>query len=128
LGRDALSRNPRDELAEARTDLAEDRTLLANERTFAGWLRTGMAAVGIGLGFNILFRMLQPPWVPKTIATIFLLIAIFIFVAAERGACAVNRRLSTHAVRTFKNVNLRLITAAMVVATGALIAATWMLV
>ena len=117
----------KEELAEDRTDLAEDRTLLANERTFAGWLRTGMAAVGIGLGFNVLFRTLEPPWVPKAIATVFLLIGIFIFIAAERGACKVKQRLETHAVKTFKSVNLKVISGAMVLATLALIAGIWFL-
>ena len=101
--------------------------MLANERTFAGWLRTGMAAVGIGLGFNVLFKMIEPPWVPKAIATVFLLIGIFIFIAAEPGACAVKGRLHTHAVITFKSVNLKVITGAMVLATLALIAGIWML-
>ncbi|MBB3991179.1 DUF202 domain-containing protein [Croceicoccus naphthovorans] len=45
-----------DDHAERKTDLAEDRTLLANERTFAGWVRTGLASVGIGLGFHALFE------------------------------------------------------------------------
>lgn len=57
------------DLASTRTDLAEDRTVLANERTFAGWMRTGLAAVGIGLGFNALFGKMEPEWLPKLIAT-----------------------------------------------------------
>ncbi len=88
-GADAISvetDRSRAELAQDRTDLAEDRTLLAHERSFAGWTRTGMAAVGIGLGFNALFQMLEPSWVPKAIATIFLFIAVFIFISAERRA------------------------------------------
>ncbi|RYF18599.1 MAG: DUF202 domain-containing protein, partial [Oxalobacteraceae bacterium] len=44
----------RTELAQDRTDFAEDRTVLAHERSFASWMRTGMASVGIGLGFNAL--------------------------------------------------------------------------
>lgn len=71
--------NERTDLAEDRTKLAEDRTVLAHERSFAGWMRTGMASVGIGLGFNALFRTIDPQWVPKTVATAFLAIAIFIF-------------------------------------------------
>lgn len=115
------------QLAEDRTDLAEDRTVLANERTFAGWLRTGLAAIGIGLGFNALFTRLEPPWVPKAIATVFLAIAIFIFVAAERRACAVLGRLATHQVKSLRRVNLRLITWALSLATLALIAGIWLL-
>ena len=41
--------------AEFRTDLAEDRTIQATERTFAGWLRTAFAAIGVGIGFQVLF-------------------------------------------------------------------------
>ena len=41
------SRPGRLDLAQDRTDLAEDRTVLAHERSFAGWVRTGMASVGI---------------------------------------------------------------------------------
>ncbi|MFN3944761.1 MAG: YidH family protein [Allosphingosinicella sp.] len=125
-GRDRDDKD-RDSMAEDRTDLAEDRTVLANERTFAGWMRTGMAAVGIGLGFNALFQMMEPAWVAKAIATVFLFIGIFVFLAAERRACSVLSRLDTHQVKSFKAVNLRLITYALVAATTALVAALWLL-
>lgn len=118
----------RTELAGDRTDLAEDRTLLANERTFAGWARTAFAAIGIGLGFNALFKTLEPLWLPKAISTVFLLIGIFVIVVAERRASGVIDRLSTHEVETFKPVHLRLLTGAIVLATLALIGAIWILV
>ena len=51
-----------EELARDRTDLAEDRTILANERTFAGWMRTGLATIGIALGFQALFGRVDPTW------------------------------------------------------------------
>ena len=117
----------RDKEAEERTDLAEDRTILANERTFAGWMRTGLAAVAIGIGFNALFQTLQPSWVPKAIATVFLLIAIFVVIAAERRACAVMHRLKPHEIKTFQMVNLRLVSWSMAAATVSLIAAIWLL-
>lgn len=113
-------------LAEERTDFAEDRTVLANERTYAGWMRTGFASIAVGVGFNLLTK-LEPVWVPKAIATAFLLIAIAIFVAAERRASAVVRRLHTHEVKTVKIGFLRAITAAIIAATLALIAALWLL-
>lgn len=115
------------DLARTRTNLAEDRTLLANERTFASWLRTGFAGIGIGLGFHALFNRMEPLWAPRVIATTFLLIAILIFVAAERRACAVQARMHTHEVRTVKVSVMRVITVATVGATAALIAAIWLL-
>jgi putative membrane protein len=112
-------------LAEERTGLAEDRTMLANERTFAGWVRTGLAAIGVGLGFNALFHSLSPDWLPRLIGTTFLGLAILIFVAAERAACTVATRLHPHHVKPFRARNLRLITGIVVTATAALIVAMW---
>jgi len=114
------------ELARERTDFAEDRTILANERTFGSWLRTGFGGIGIGLGFHALFGKIQPIWLPRAIASAFLVIAIIIFVAAERRASTVIHRLHTHQVETVKIGILRLITFVTVAATLALIAALWL--
>lgn len=120
-----MERDERELLAESRTDMAEDRTALANERTFAGWVRTGLAAVGIGLGFSALFRQMEPVWVAKALATIFLALGIFIFMSSQERACAVLERLRTHEVKTAQGRNIRLVTSGMVVATLALILALW---
>ncbi|HWH23183.1 MAG TPA: DUF202 domain-containing protein [Allosphingosinicella sp.] len=115
------------ELAEDRTELAEDRTILANERTFAGWIRTGFGAVAIGLGFQALFQMLQPSWIPKGISTAFLVLAVFIFWAAERRSCHVLHRMHAHKVETAHIGNVRIISLSASAATIALIAAMWLL-
>ena len=82
----------------------------------------GFAALeSAGYAFNALFTKMQPAWAPKAIATAFLLIALFIFWAAERRASAVLNRLRTHEVKTLRIRNLRLISAAVMVATAALI-------
>ena len=120
--------NDRDELAENRTDLAEDRTALANERTFAGWTRTAMAAIGIGLAFNALFNAMEPAWAPKAIASVFILLAIFLIYMAERRACAISNRLDTHSVKDMSTMNIRLIAVAIGLGATALIAGIWLLV
>ena len=79
--------------ATQKTLLAEDRTLLANERTFAGWMRTGLAAIGVGVGFSALFQTIQPFWVPRSIASVFLLLGASIVFAAQRRACAVTAEM-----------------------------------
>ena len=117
----------RTELAETRTDMAEDRTLLANERTFAGWMRTGLSAVGIGLGFNFLFNRMEPEWAPKAISTAFMLVGIYVFFAAERRACRVTDKLEAHQVSTFGAMNLRVVAGTMIAATALLVAAIWLL-
>ena len=82
--------------AEARTDWAEDRTVLANERTFAGWMRTGAAAVALALGLKAVFGEAEPTWVAKAVATLFIVIGVGIFWAARSQACKAQRRLHTH--------------------------------
>lgn len=118
----------RNGLAEDRTDLAEDRTAMANERTFAGWARTAMAAIGIGLGFKALFNAMEPDWAPKAIATVFVLLGVFLILMAERRACVVAGRLTTHAARDMKQMNIRLIAWVIVAGAMALIAGVWLLV
>lgn len=117
----------RTDLAEDRTEWAEDRTLMANERTFAGWMRTGLAAVGIGLGFNALFGKLDPTWLPKAIATLFIMIGIFVFWAAQRNGVKVQERLRAHEAKPVHTLNLRLIAGAMAVGGVLLIAALWIM-
>lgn len=121
-------RPTRSEFAEARTDLAEDRTLLANERTFSGWTRTALATVGVGLGFEVLFRELQPLWVPKAIATLFVALGILIIFMAERRASAVRERLSAHQVRSLRALNLKMIALIYTAGAVALVVALWILV
>ena len=109
-----------------RTELAEDRTMLANERTFAGWLRTGLTAVGVGVGFSALVRAMEPPWVPRAIATTFLLLGAFIVIAAERRAAAVARKMTPMVVKPAGRLDLGLITVVTALATLALVAALWL--
>jgi putative membrane protein len=111
----------------SRTDLAEDRTILANERTFAGWMRTALACVAIGVGFHALFLKMEPSWVPRAIATGFLLLAIAVIFSAQRRAAAVMERLSAHVVESARRMNLRLFAAAVSLGSLALIAAIWLL-
>ncbi|MGN6595067.1 DUF202 domain-containing protein [Sphingopyxis terrae] len=120
-----MSAKERTDLAQNRTELAEDRTVLAHERSFAGWVRTGMAAVGLGLGFNALFRTMEPSRMPKAIATSFLLIAIYIFVSAERRARTIIARLEPHNVTVLRPMRIRLLAWALAAATAALVAALW---
>jgi putative membrane protein len=82
--------------AEWRTDWAEDRTVLANERTFAGWMRTGMAAIAIAVGLRAVFDEAEPTWVPKSVATVFILASLMIFWSAWRNSKKGQMRLETH--------------------------------
>ena len=113
--------------AEKRTDWAEDRTIMANERTFAGWMRTGLAAVGIGLGFNALFGKLEPAWLPRGLASAFVMVGVAVFFAAQTKAVAVARRLEDHKAEPMRGLALRLVAAALIAASTGLGAAIWLL-
>ena len=116
-----------DRLAEFRTDLAEDRTVQATERTFAGWLRTAFGAIGVGLGFHVIFGDLDPPWLAQAIATLFILLGATIAFTAERRACRTFQRLSTHEVKRPRTPNLRWMSWSVIIGALALIAGLWIL-
>lgn len=113
--------------AESRTHLAEDRTILANERTFAGWVRTSLGCIAIGVGFHALFSRMQPPWVPRAIATGFLALAAMIVWLAVRRASAVMGRLSPHVIVSARKMNLALIAGAVSAGATGLALAIWFL-
>lgn len=96
------------QMAKDRTDWAEDRTVLANERTFAGWMRTGLAAVAVALGLRAVFQAFEPTWVPKAVASIFVAAAVFIFYSAERQASETLQRLDDHAATARSSGAMRL--------------------
>lgn len=94
-----LSNDPTsNEMADTRTEWAEDRTMLANERTFAGWMRTGMACVALALGLKAVFNDTDYPLVAKSVAEVFILVAILIFWAAVTKCRQTQRRLDDHDV------------------------------
>jgi putative membrane protein len=110
-----------------RTELAEDRTILANERTFAGWMRTSLACIAIGIGFHALFGKVEPAWIPRLIASAFLALAVLVIFLAERRAAAVTKRLNSHVVQTARRMNLRLFAAIVSGGAGAFGLAIWLL-
>jgi putative membrane protein len=125
-GRSDLARQ-RTAWAERRTDWAEDRTIMANERTFAGWLRTGLASVGIGLGFHAVFGQIAPVWLAKVLASAFILIGIAIFLAAQARAATVARRLECHKAEPMRGLTMRLVAGGMILASAGLAAAIWLM-
>lgn len=89
-------------------------------------MRTSFGALALGIGFQALFGEMQPTWLPRAIATTFLLLAIFLIFQAERRAAAVMARMNAHVIITAKPLNLRLFAAVIAAASVALIAAIWL--
>ncbi|QDM41215.1 MULTISPECIES: DUF202 domain-containing protein [Bacteria] len=123
---DSADEDSRERLAHERTEWAEDRTLLANERTFAGWIRTGLASVGVGVGFHALFDKLEPPYLARVIASVFVLTGVLVFIAAARSAGKVCQRLQAHAARPLGGPRLNLIAGLFSLASLALLAGVWL--
>lgn len=113
-------------LAEDRTDLAEDRTALASERTYASWMRTGMACIGVALGFRALLKSFEPAWIVKSIATAFVLVGAAVIWFAYRRACALADRLDSHKIKSLPLSRLRWVTVLLVAASLALSVVLWM--
>ncbi len=123
----SASSDPRSGLAETRTDWAEDRTILANERTFAGWLRTGMAALAVAVGLRAVFGPFEPTWVAKLVASVFVLIAIMIFWAARRQACATLNKMDRHQARSLSRRRLTILSMSLSVGAAAVGIVLWLL-
>jgi putative membrane protein len=90
-------------------------------------MRTSLGCIAIGVGFRGLFAAMEPAWVPKGIATAFLLLAVLVILLAERRAAAVLKRLDAHLVVTARVMNLRLFAGLVSLGALALVAAIWLL-
>ena len=117
----------RTQWAEARTDWAEDRTVLASERTFAGWMRTALASVAVGLGLQAVFRDIEPTWAAKGAASVFIAAALFLIWVAERAAARTSRKVDNHEVRSQSRVRLRIIAVILSLGAIAIGVILWML-
>ncbi|MGJ8545881.1 MAG: YidH family protein [Sulfitobacter sp.] len=95
------------ELAKDRTNWAEDRTILANERTFAGWMRTGMASLAVAVGLKAVFGDFDPTWAAKSVASVFVAAAIYIFWAAHDTATKTLKRLEDHHANAQPNKRMK---------------------
>lgn len=115
------------DMAETRTEWAEDRTLLANERTFAGWMRTGMACIGIALGMKAVFKDAAYPLLAKGVAEVFIFAAIAIFWSAVVKSRRTQRRLSDHDVEAQSHQKMTALAALLTIAAVATGITLWWL-
>ncbi|MBW0144199.1 DUF202 domain-containing protein [Sphingomicrobium clamense] len=113
------------ELAEDRTDLAEDRTIMAVERTMASWMGSGMGLIGLGLGLRAIFGAFEPAWVPKAMATFFMILAIVVVQGAKRRMCGAIHRMSTNWVEAPNTKGMEVIAAGISLGAIVLIIGIW---
>ena len=120
-----MTAEKRTELAQDRTEKAEDRTLLANERTFAGWCRTAFASIGLGLAFKAIFNKVEPTWIAKAIASMFILLGIWIIWKAYKRSSGLHRRLTEHDVEIADRDSFRTLAIAVSIGATLLTIAMW---
>ena len=121
------SMNDKNKLAEDRTDWAEDRTILANERTFAGWMRTSMTSLVVAIGLKALFSDFEPTWLAKAVASVFVIMSVYIIWTAHQTATKALERLNTHNAEAITNGRLKTLAIIFSVASVAVGATLWMI-
>ena len=92
-----------EDMAKERTKWAEDRTLLANERTFSSWMGTGLGSLGLAVGLQAVFGAMEPTWAAKSTATVFVLVAIYLFLTALKNSRRTLKRLNSHSAEPVKS-------------------------
>ncbi len=115
------------ELSKQRTEWSEDRTLMSSERSFSSWIGTALGSVGVAIGFNAVFGELSPTWLPKLVATLFLLVGLVFVWSARNRACATRDKLSENDSETGGRTSFSLISAIVsfaIVLTGVVL---WMI-
>ncbi len=78
--------------------------MLATARTFASWTRTALTCVGVALGFRALLSHFEPAWLPKSVASVFIIAAIALIGFAYWHTNRVFERLGSHNVPAFSQV------------------------
>ncbi len=101
--------------------------MLAAERTFAGWVRTGLTIIVLAIGLQALFRAAEPTWLPKAIASLFLITAILIFAAAWREAIISHRNFTNHGCTVQPIWRVSLLCALLIVGTTGTGLVLWLL-
>ena len=72
---------------------AEERTALGIARTVGSWARTGLGAIGVALGMHVVFREPSQLMLGRLTATLFLLIAVALFIGGNLQARRLHRLL-----------------------------------
>jgi putative membrane protein len=96
-----------------RTNWAHERTRLAKERTFSAWLRSGLSAVGVGLGLVKLLPSVEPRWMMQTIGGLFIAAGGVIFVMGYQTYSTVIKKLEKDGFEGIPSFFMGVLTAIM---------------
>ncbi|HEX8533408.1 MAG TPA: DUF202 domain-containing protein [Allosphingosinicella sp.] len=102
-----------------------DRTILAYERTYAAWLRTGLAALGGGIGAQALVGGRIPAWSMELVSAALLALAVFCFAAGIWCDRKYFGAQAQSASRTVPQPLLRAVNILLILLTLTLVAGFW---
>ena len=100
---------------------------MSSERSFSSWIGTALGAVGVAIGFNAVFGELTPTWLPKLVATLFLLVGLVFTWSARNRACTIRDKLREHDSQTGGKISFSLISSLVsgaIISTGVVL---WMI-
>jgi len=98
------------DMAKERTQWAEDRTILSNERTFSSRMGFALGCLGVALGLQGVFSEVEPTWLAKLAATIFVLLAFYIALVSYRSTKKMLVRLNSHSAEPSSGPELLVVT------------------
>lgn len=103
------------EKSENRTRWAEDRTVLANERTFSSRMGFALGSLGVALGSQSVFKDVEPTWLAKLGASIFVILAVYVAILNYLSCEKMLKRLNSHSAEPSSRSDLKVVTALMCV-------------
>lgn len=104
---------------------ADERTILAYERTYTAWVRTGLTALGGGIGIRALLGRELPNWMVEITSTSLVLLSVFMFSAGIW--CDRSSRLNTaSSIRAVPQWLLRPMNASLVIVALLSLLGMWM--
>ena len=98
---------------DSRTNWAHERTRLAKERTFSSWVRSGLSAIGVGLGLVKLLPDVEPHWMMQLIGILFIGAGTIVFVVGYVTYHNVMRKLENEGFRGIPTLFMGVLTSMM---------------
>lgn len=102
--------------SDSRTNWAHERTRLAKERTFSAWFRSGLSAVGVGLGLVKLFPSVEPRWMMQVIGILFIGTGGIVFLMGYKTYHNVMKKLEKEGFEGIPSIFMGMLTSMMLLA------------
>ena len=86
-----------------------------------------MAAVAGAIGLGDVFREFEPTWVAKSVSSVFIVAALYVYWAAQASAAETQKRLDDHHANPQPNGRLKILAVILAIASAGTGVILWML-